>query len=334
MTRFLLENVFGSSGSEKPEKSDPQTEAVIDEIGYLPSVYMIRRLGGLDDIKFKLFRYAQAVDGIHQASHGLIEIELIESGHAGGSNVSSQPLKDSSKELLSRLNNDIQISADLSYSQAANNKGSKAASVPVPGGRLYARANEQSAVVTDQVSVNKPASPVIFNVALGSELAEELWAGFEQEEVTLELSIHWLLAGEERGEPFQHVITQSIPINTSMSSQRNCFNKYETWADFEHDHSELHVQCFSFVKEGHSGLSNVEVATELKDGEVSIVTKRVEFTQLDSEFMQTLLFPESVDLDNPAFAITATYHFDDGTSKNVEYSSHKLRYFDASLPTS
>ena len=57
MTRFLLENVFGSSDLGKAGTPDKQGEELVDEINYLPSVYMIRRVDGLDEIKFKLFRY-------------------------------------------------------------------------------------------------------------------------------------------------------------------------------------------------------------------------------------------------------------------------------------
>lgn len=331
MTRFLLENVYGSSDLDKSSKSDPQNDVVIDEIGYLPSVYMIRRLGGHDEISFKLYRYAQAVGGVQTASHGLIEIELIESGHASGSSITSKPLKDSDKKLLSKLDNEIKISADLTYSKVSTNKNSPHAAIPVPHGKLYARANQQAAVISDQTHINKPVSPVVYSVVLDCELAEILWAGFEHEEVSLELSIHWLLTGEERGVPFEHVITQAIPINTSMSAQRNCFRKYETWADFEHDYSELNVQCFSFLKDSEAALSNVVVATDLKDDETTIATQIVEFNPLDSESTKTIVFPEAAGLVKRGFAITTTYHFDDGTSKEVVCLSHKLRYFDASL---
>ncbi len=331
MTRFLLENIYGSSGSGGSTKSGSVDDSNLDEVGYLPSVYMIRRLGGLDDISFKLFRYARVVDGVHDSSHGLIAIELIESSHVGGSKVTSQAIQDGDKKLLSKLDNEIKISADLTYTTVNSSNNKKSAAISIPHGKLYARANQQVAVVSDQVHVNKPVSPVIFSVALDCELAEQLWAGFEQEVVTLELSIHWLLTGEERGVPFQHVITQAIPINTSMSAQRNCFHKFETWADFEHDHSELHVQCFSLFDDNNTGLSHVEVAVDLKDGENIIATKAVEFKQQDSESTKTLLFPEAAELLKPDFDITTTYHFDDGTTNEVESLSHKLRYFDASL---
>ena len=335
MTRFLLENVFGSSDLGKAGTPDKQGEELVDEINYLPSVYMIRRVDGLDEIKFKLFRYAQAVDGEYkkEKSHGLIEIELIESGNDRGSKVSSQPVHKLEREVLSQLDNEIQISANLAYTKVKSHKESQRDFVLLPGGKLSARASKQSTVVSEQLSINKPASPVVFNVALSGELAEELWAGFEQEELVLELSIDWLLSGEDRGKPFQHVITQSIPINISMSSQRNCFHKYEIWADFEHDHSELQVQCFTFLKDEDSGLLKVDVAVELKDEEAVIVSKCVEFNQQDFSSSQTIYFPESTKVKNPSFAITATYSFEDGTTKKVEHSACRLRYFDASLNT-
>ena len=331
MTRYLLENVFGSSDLDTTKKPKVENESVIDEIGYLPSVYMIRRLVGRDDISFKLFRYARAVEGLHTASHGLIEIELIESGHASGGCISSQSIKDADKQLLSRLDNEIKINADLVYSKVSNNKNSQHEKISIPHGQLYARASQQTAVISEQTHVNKPVSPVVYSAVLDCELAEDLWSSFEQEDVTLELSIHWLLTGEERGVPFQHVITQVIPIDISMAAQRNCFHKYETWADFEHDYSELHIQCFSLFKNTNSGLSNVVVATDLKDADTTISTQIVEFNQLDSESTKTILFPESAKLLKPSFSVTTTYYFDDGTSKEVASWSHQLRYYDASL---
>ena len=334
MTRFLLENVYGSSDLDNAEKSGSDNDELIDEIGYLPSVYMIRRQGGLDEIKFRLFRYAKAVGGKQTASHGLVEIELIESGHASNSNISSRPINDIDSGLLSKLDNDIKLSADLAYLKASTSKHSQNVSISVPHGKLYARANQQTAVISDQTHINKPVSPVVYCAALDCDLAEDLWTSFEQEEVTLKLSVHWLLTGEERGVPFEHVITQEIPLNVTMSAQRNCFRKYETWADFEHDYSELHVQCFSFLKDGNSGLSKIVVTTALKDDEITIATQSVEFDQDDSESTKTIGFPESAELAKPGFTVTTTYHFDDGTSKEVHCVSHNLRYYDASLASS
>jgi len=334
MTRFLLENVYGSSDLGNTKKSGSENDVLIDEIGYLPSIYMIRRLGGLDEIKFKLFRYAKAVDGKHASSHGLIEIELIESGHASAGSITSKSTEDSDIALLSKLENDIKLSADLSYSKPSTNNNSQGTRIPVPQGKLYAKANQQVAVISEQTHVNKPVSPVLYCASLDCDLAEELWASFEQEEVTLELSMHWLLTGEERGVPFEHVITQAIPLNVSMSAQRNFFRKYETWADFEHDYSELHVQCFSFLKETTLGLSSIVVATDLRDDEETVATQLVEFTQDDPESTKTIIFPESAQLVKPGFTVTTRYYFDDGTSKEVSCSSHKLRYFDASLASS